>query len=186
MSGCSCHVETIAPLVMMSNYQNEAEIRDHVFGKEPLRPPPTARCQIACAAICDRRSAVAPTWAGKPMPRGTGFPARGFGTEPPCARPSSALRFLRSLLSKILPCVPWANPPPSVLRRPPLLPRGASTKDRRVCPLFQSLSFSAFLFFTYRNSGVTKPASKKWRSVVNTVCRRISLIITMLEQSTNE
>ena len=26
------------------------------------------------------RSAVAPTWAGKPMPRGTGFPARGFGT----------------------------------------------------------------------------------------------------------
>ena len=138
------------------------------------------------ASRYDRRSAVAPTWAGKPMPRGTGFPARGFGTEPPCARPSSALRFLRSLLSKILPCVPWANPPPSVLRRPPLLPRGASTKDRRVCPLFQSLSFSAFLFFTYRNSGVTKPASKKWRSVVNTVCRRISLIITMLEQSTNE
>ena len=43
MSGCSCHVETIAPLVMMSNYQNEAEIRDHVFGKEPLRPPHAAR-----------------------------------------------------------------------------------------------------------------------------------------------
>ncbi len=58
--------------------------------------------------------------------------------------------------------------------------------DMRVCPLLQSLSFSAFLFFTYRNSGVMKPASKKWRSVVNTVCRRISLIITMLEQSTNE
>ena len=25
------------------------------------------------------RSAVAPTWAGKPLPRGTGFPARGVG-----------------------------------------------------------------------------------------------------------
>ena len=43
MSGCSCHVETIAPLVMMSNYQNEAEIREHVFGKEPRRPPHAAR-----------------------------------------------------------------------------------------------------------------------------------------------
>ena len=29
----------------------------------------------------------APTWAGKPMPRGTGFPARGFGTGPPVLRP---------------------------------------------------------------------------------------------------
>ena len=175
------------------------------------------------------------------MSRGTGFPARGFGTAPPpsvlsvsfCKNPSCVPRaaqrvtlrpairgrpdmgwkahatwhglsspwvwdgasvrpsVLRPPFSpfppvKILPCVPRANPLPSALRRPPFFPRGASTKDRRVCPLFQSLSFSAFLFFTYRNSGVTKPASKKWRSVVNTVCRRISLIITMLEQSTNE
>ena len=33
------------------------------------------------------RSAVAPTWAGKPMPRGTGFPARGFGTGRTLRRP---------------------------------------------------------------------------------------------------
>jgi len=51
-------------------------------------------------------------------------------------RPPSALRPLCSLLSKILPCVPWAHPPPAALRPPPLLPRGASTPDRRVCPLF--------------------------------------------------
>ena len=53
MSGCSCHVETIAPLVMMSNYQNEAEIRDHVFGKEPLRPPPAARSRAQLYANGD-------------------------------------------------------------------------------------------------------------------------------------
>ena len=93
MSGCSCHVETIAPLVMMSNYQNEAEIRDHVFGKEPLRPPHAARSRARLnASRYDRRSAVAPTWAGKPMPRGTGFPARGFGTGRTLRPPSSAHR----------------------------------------------------------------------------------------------
>ena len=41
---------------MMSNYQNEAEIRDHVFGKEPLRPQSSVLCQIACAALRDRDS----------------------------------------------------------------------------------------------------------------------------------
>ena len=61
MSGCSCHVETIAPLVMMSNYQNEAEIREHVFGKEPLRPPHAARSRAQlCAAIRDRRDPRSP------------------------------------------------------------------------------------------------------------------------------
>ena len=96
MSGCSCHVETIAPLEMMSNYKNEAEIRDHVFGKEPLRPlPPSASpssdhsvpsCQKSFRVFrvfrgpTLRHPSSAPTWAGKPMPRGTGFPARGFGT----------------------------------------------------------------------------------------------------------
>ena len=55
------------------------------------------------ASRYDRRSAVAPTWAGKPMPRGTGFPARGFGVSralrpPSSAPPPSNLRSLRSLL----------------------------------------------------------------------------------------
>ena len=48
------------------------------------------------------RSAVAPTWAGKPMPRGTGFPARGFGTGRTLRPPSSAHR-----------------PQPSAVRLPP-------------------------------------------------------------------
>jgi hypothetical protein len=37
---------------------------------------------------------------------------------PPSASPPSALRSLRSLLSKILPCVPWANPLSSAVRPP--------------------------------------------------------------------
>ena len=55
----------------------------------------------------------APTWAGKPMPRGTGFPARGFGTGR-TLRPSSVIsrpppvRFLRLLR------VFAANPPAAV------------------------------------------------------------------------
>ena len=41
------------------------------------------------SAIRPARSAVTPTWAGKPMPRGTGFPARGFGAghTPSALRP---------------------------------------------------------------------------------------------------
>ena len=48
------------------------------------------------------------------MPRGTGFPARGFGTGPPVLRPpSSVLRFFRLLRFFA------ANPPSSVLSHLP-------------------------------------------------------------------
>ncbi len=71
-----------------------------------LRPPPSVLRPLRSllfkffrvfrarlnASRYDRRSAVDPTWAGKPMPRGTGFPARGFGTGRTLRPPSSADR----------------------------------------------------------------------------------------------
>ena len=99
MSGCSCHVETIAPLVMMSNYQNEAEIRDHVFGKEPLRPPSAARWQIACAAIRDRRDPRSPRHGlESPCHVARAFQPVGLGRAVRSVLRPAAHRSLRSLL----------------------------------------------------------------------------------------
>ena len=136
MSGCSCHVETIAPLVMMSNYQNEAEIRDHVFGKEPLRPPHAARSRAQLYATGAIRGRPDMGWKAHATWHGLSSPWVWDGPSALCPR-----QLLRPPIS---PFPPIKNPSvcsvgqPSVLRPPPSALRDASTTDMRVGPLFPS------------------------------------------------
>ena len=107
----------------MSNYQNEAEIRDHVFGKEPLRPPHAARSRAqlyATGAIRGRPDMgwkAHATWHGLSSPWVWGGPYALRCPSSVVRRPSFAvsrpIRFLRLLRFFA------ANPPLSVLSRPP-------------------------------------------------------------------
>ena len=79
---------------MISSRRSVAE-RTNTNRENALRPPTSALRPLpnrVRSYMRPARSAVAPTWAGKPMPRGTGFPARGFGTGRTLRRPPSALR----------------------------------------------------------------------------------------------
>ena len=87
-----------------------------------LRPPPAARSRAQLYATGDPRSPrhglESPCHVARAFqPVGLGRPVRSA-----IRRPSSALR---SLLSKILPCVPcvpWANPPSSCICLPVIYP----------------------------------------------------------------
>ena len=82
------------------------------------------------------RSAVAPTWAGKPMPRGTGFPARGVGTgrTPSAIRPAPSHPILAPFA--LLCGQPSAVRPPSSALRPPASAFPSSIRFLRLLRFF--------------------------------------------------
>ncbi len=89
-----------------------------------LRPPPAARSRAQLYATGAIRGRPDMGWKAHATWHGLSSP---WVWDGPYA-PPSALRPLRSLLSKILPCVPcfpWAYPPPAALCPPPSRPTSA-------------------------------------------------------------